>query len=88
MRKWNLGNVSGAQERLLSAIRAIPPYPDVVPALKALAAHFQLAIISNTEDALIEATVKGLEVPFQVITAELPDLQGLPPLVEKLARAR
>jgi 2-haloalkanoic acid dehalogenase type II len=75
-----LANVAGAQERLLEAVRAIPPYPDVVPALRSLAANRRIAIVSNTDDALIEATVRGLEIPVEVITAEQaraykPDLQ-------------
>jgi 2-haloacid dehalogenase len=31
---------------------------------------FRLAIVSNTEDQLIADTVRGLQVPFEVITAE------------------
>lgn len=70
MRQWHLANVSRAQEHLLRSIQAIPAYPDVIPVLRSLAGRFRIAIISNTEDALIENTVKGLEVPFDVITAE------------------
>lgn len=70
MEKWGLGGIAQAQERLLSGVRAIPPYPDVVPALRAIVGKFRLAIISNTEDRLIADTVRGLEVPFEVITAE------------------
>jgi 2-haloacid dehalogenase len=70
MKKWTLNGVAEAQERLLREIRAIAPYPDVVPALHAVARKFRLAIISNTEDQLISDTVRGLEVPLEVITAE------------------
>jgi 2-haloacid dehalogenase len=70
MRKWRLGNVPSAQERLLRSIQAIPAYPDVVPALRSLARKFRIAIISNTEDALIEETVRGLDIACEVITAE------------------
>lgn len=70
IRKWNLGNVPNAQEQLLRAIQAIPAYPDVVPALQSLARTFGIGIISNKEDALIEETVRGLEIPCEVITAE------------------
>jgi 2-haloacid dehalogenase len=70
MKKWTLDGVAEAQERLLREIRAIAPYPDVVPVLRVIARKFRLAIISNTEDQLIADTVRGLEVPFEVITAE------------------
>lgn len=70
MRKWNLKNVERAQEQLLHSIRVIPPYPDVVPALRSLVRKFRIAIISNTENALIEGTVAGLQISCEVITAE------------------
>jgi len=70
MRQWGLGGVAQAQARLLRAVRSIPPYPDVVPALRSLARGHRLAIVSNTEDRLIEQSVRGLEVPFEVVTAE------------------
>lgn len=55
---------------LLAAIREVPPYPDVPATLARLAERYRLAIISNTEDALIASTVRGLGVPITVITAE------------------
>jgi len=67
---WRLPIAADASERFVQALRAIPPYPDVVPALKQLAARFRLAIVSNTEDGLIAETVRGLETPLEVITAE------------------
>lgn len=59
-----------AGERLLEAIRNIPPYPEVPAALARLTGGHRLAIVSNTEDALIAATVRGLGAPFTVVTAE------------------
>jgi 2-haloacid dehalogenase len=48
-----------------------PPFPDTVAALRRLQSRYQLAIISNTDDALFARTAKLLEVPFDhVITAE------------------
>jgi 2-haloacid dehalogenase len=48
-----------------------PPFPDTVAALKRLKAKYQLAIISNTDDALFAETAKLLQVPFDaVVTAE------------------
>ena len=70
MRKWAIPDVPTAQEKLLRMVRAIPPYPDVIPALRSLDGRFRLAIISNTEDELIAETVRGLQVLFEVITAE------------------
>jgi 2-haloacid dehalogenase len=70
MRKWGLDGFDAAYARLMHAIRAIPPYPDVLPVLRRLAQTHRLAIISNTEDALIADTVRGLEVNPEVITAE------------------
>ena len=60
----------GAGERLLRDISDIPPYPEVPQALARLAGRCRLAIISNTEDVLIAATVRGLGAPFTVFTAE------------------
>ena len=65
-----LSAAADAPERFVQALRAIPPYPDVLPALPQLAARYRLAIISNTEDGLIDETVRGLETPIEVITAE------------------
>jgi 2-haloacid dehalogenase len=70
MTEWGIRGVPEAQEKLLQMVHAIPPYPDVVPVLRELKDACRLAIISNTEDELITATVRGLQVPFEVITAE------------------
>ena len=70
MGQWGLSGVPQAQARLLEAVRAIPPYPDVVPALRTLARRHRLAVVSNSEDALIADTVRGLGVPLEVVTAE------------------
>jgi len=71
MTKWEIPGVPKAQEEFLRIIRAIPPYPDVVPVLKDLKKDAsRLAIISNTEDELIAETVRGLQVQFEVITAQ------------------
>ena len=70
MQQWHLREVEAAQDALLVAIREIPPYPEVVPVLRALAARFRLVIISNTEDALIADTLKRLEAPCELISAQ------------------
>ena len=46
------------------------PFPDTVPALKALAGRFQLGVISNVDDDLFELTRPRLGVEFgYVVTA-------------------
>lgn len=59
-------------ETLLSFLRNIDPHPEVPAALRRLrAAGYRLAIISNTDDDLIAATVASIGVTIDfVITAE------------------
>ena len=46
------------------------PFPDTVPALKALASRYQLGVISNIDDDLFELTQPRLEVELNhVVTA-------------------
>jgi 2-haloacid dehalogenase len=48
-----------------------PPFPDTVPALKALKQRFKLAIISNTGRDLLSLTLQKLEVDFDwLITSQ------------------
>jgi 2-haloacid dehalogenase len=47
------------------------PFPDTVPALRALGQRFRLAIISKIDDDLFAGTARALEVPFDaVVTAQ------------------
>jgi 2-haloacid dehalogenase len=58
-------------ETLWSGLGRIAPWPDVPSALSQLRTRYQLAIISNTDDALIAGTVAAIGVTFDhVITAE------------------
>ena len=58
-------------DMLLACLRDIPPHPEVPAALERLSAQFRLAIISNTDDDLIAATVASIGVPIDfVITAQ------------------
>ena len=58
-------------DSLPGSLQHWPPFPDTVAALRRLKSRYQLAIISNTDDALFAETAKLLQVPFdQVITAE------------------
>ncbi|HXS09922.1 MAG TPA: haloacid dehalogenase type II [Candidatus Krumholzibacteria bacterium] len=48
-----------------------PAFPDTVESLRRLKKHYQLAILSNTDDDLFAETARMLQVPFDfVITAE------------------
>jgi 2-haloacid dehalogenase len=65
---------SASEEETLALANSLPswnPFPDVVPALRRLERRYRLAIISNTDDDLLGASMERLEVPFdQAITAE------------------
>ena len=48
-----------------------PIFPDTTPSLRAMKAHYKLAIISNVDDDLFAKTADVLEVPFDtVVTAQ------------------
>ena len=69
----DLGYATGPddQETLLSGLRRIEPHPDTRAALERLRGRYRLAIISNTDDDLIAATVEAIGVPIDfVITAQ------------------
>lgn len=56
---------------IATSIKDWKPFPDTVEALTRLKDKFKLAVISNIDDHLFEATAAHLEVPFDwVITAE------------------
>ena len=58
------------QEGFANSIEHWPPFPDTVAALRILAEHFELAVVSNVDDDLFALSAKVLEVPFQhAITA-------------------
>ena len=58
-------------ETLVESLPNWPPFPDTVAALHALSRRFQLAILSNIDDALFVETRKRLRTTFAaVITAE------------------
>ena len=63
---------SSAEIRSLhESVRAWPPFPDTVPALRELQKRYQLVVISNIDDDLFAETRKHLDVEFDgVITAE------------------
>lgn len=48
-----------------------PPFPDTVPALRALARRYRLAVVSNVDDDLFAGTAARLGVTFDaVVTAQ------------------
>jgi 2-haloalkanoic acid dehalogenase type II len=56
---------------LAASVPRWQPFPDTNPALERLAQKFQLGILSNIDDDLLEATLKHLTVRFDLtITAE------------------
>jgi len=56
---------------LSAALPSWRPFPDTVEALKRLKSRYKLAVISNIDDDLFEATARRLEVPLDwVITAQ------------------
>ena len=57
-------------EGFADSIERWPAFPDTVDALKALATHFDLAVVSNIDDDLFALSANTLRVPFQhAITA-------------------
>ncbi|PYV46526.1 MAG: haloacid dehalogenase type II [Acidobacteria bacterium] len=47
------------------------PFPDTVAALKSLARHYKLCVISNIDDDLFAHSARRLEVPFHVVVTAL-----------------
>ncbi|ESY62194.1 hydrolase [Mesorhizobium sp. LNHC232B00] len=72
MRDFSLEADAGDAELLTSSIGRMPPFPEVVATLRRLKqAGFKLAIISNTDDAIIAGNVAQLGGAIdRVITAQ------------------
>lgn len=72
LREFGLTPEAGDVDLLTNSISAMPPFPEVVATLGALKrAGFSLAIISNTDDAIIAGNVRQLGGHIdRVITAE------------------
>ena len=72
-----------------ASIEHWPAFDDTVAALETLAAHFELAIVSNIDDRLFELSAKHLQVPFDhVITAEQVGVYKPDPKVFEAALGR
>ncbi|MCA9751237.1 MAG: haloacid dehalogenase type II [Gemmatimonadetes bacterium] len=67
----DLGLAPGDRDFLAESLPDWPPFADTVPSLRALAARFRLAVVSNVDEALFARTQASLGVDFDfVITAE------------------
>jgi 2-haloacid dehalogenase len=75
-------------EALARAMESWQPFPDTVPALlRAKRAGLRLVIVSNTDRAIIEHTLRQLEVELdEVVVAE--DCRAYKPSLEPFERAR
>src|SRR5437660_3182359 len=54
-------------QQFAESLKRWPPFPDCVESLQALAKHYRLGIISNTDDDLFAASQKLLQAPFSMI---------------------
>ena len=69
--RFHFAATSAEIHSLHDSVRAWPPFPDTVPALRELQKRYKLAVISNIDDDLFAQTRKHLEVKFDgVITAQ------------------
>jgi len=67
---------------LQESVRAWPPFPDTVPALRELQKRYKIVVISNIDDDLFAETQKRLDVEFDgVITAEQARSYNLPSII-------
>ena len=72
-----------------ASIEHWPAFADTVGALRTLAEHFELAIVSNIDDRLFELSAKHLQVPFDhAITAEQVGVYKPDPRVFEVALGR
>jgi 2-haloacid dehalogenase len=56
---------------LMAAVASCGPFPEVPTALNKIRSKYRIAIISNSDDDIIESNVRAIGVPFdEVITAQ------------------
>lgn len=71
MRRFGLPYDAADGQALVAASSTFGPFPEVPGVLNHLRQHCKIAIISNSDDAIIAANVRNIGVPFdRVITAE------------------
>jgi 2-haloacid dehalogenase len=58
-------------DSLPESVKDWRPFPDTVSALKSLARHYKLCIISNIDDDLFAHSARQLDVPFHVVVTAL-----------------
>lgn len=70
-RRLNKPILPGDAQRFAETLRIWKPFPDTVDALKSLAKHYKLAVISNVDDDLFADTQRLLRTSFEfVVTAQ------------------
>jgi 2-haloacid dehalogenase len=68
--RYNFSPVANEMESLPDSLQYWQPFPDSVASLKRLKRLYKLAIVSNVDEDMFEASARKLEVPFDyVITA-------------------
>lgn len=73
--------------RIADSLRAWPPFPDTVSALRRLGSRFPLAILSNVDRAPMHEVIERLGVPFaEIVTAE--DVRSYKPAPAHFLEAR
>jgi 2-haloacid dehalogenase len=82
MRRYDLPYRDEDGDALVAAVPTWGPFPDVPPALERLRRHCTLAIVSNSDDAIIAGNVGAIGVPLDhVITAEQAGAYKPSPLI-------
>jgi 2-haloacid dehalogenase len=93
MRRFGLDYREGDGRAVYEEIPTWGPYPGVSEALRRLAEHYPLVIVTNTDDAHAPRLVENLQAPFEVvITAEQmgvykPRLRAFEYMLDKLGVA-
>ncbi len=64
LERAGIPHTSEEVERLVSEIERLKPFPEVVPALERLAAHYRLAILSNGDRDMLEAAEPHIGFKF------------------------
>jgi 2-haloacid dehalogenase len=89
--RWGFQATDEERERFATSVGDWPPFADTVGALEALGRHYQLAILSNVDDALFARSAKRLKANFaHVITAQQvgsykPNPRNFAVAIERLA---
>ena len=63
----NLEVTQSDEEKIIDAVKIAPPFPDVRPALEILKKTHRLAILSNSEPAIIKHNISTIGVQFDAV---------------------